>query len=144
MRLNDPRFLGTPSDVVYCVGIGAVIGALVATGDAVHATRSLIRLGHSAGNPWLIGATEFLGACLAGALVGMLRPLTRRLPVAIAIGCLATFPIVAILDAIQRQVSYPPDQMHWTIDVVSAVIYGTLVALAVRLGIVSARLPNER
>jgi hypothetical protein len=132
MSINDPRYLGSAADVTRGAQIGAGLGLVFALRSSLGAADALSRQGHSNGNPWLVGATVFLAACGADAVLGALQPLARRLPVAIALGCGVVFPLVLTLDVIRNHVTSPPGTIEWGVDVASALILGTLGTVAVR------------
>ena len=129
MRINDPKYLGSPSDVRRGFSVGALFGAFFGVRAAIDAYR---HAGYSPGNPWTIAAVVLIGGCVAGAIIGAVRPLARRLPIALLLGFGAVFPVLVGLDLIRRRVTYPPGDIRWGIDALSALILGTTGVLAVR------------
>lgn len=132
MRFNDPRYLGSPTDVVRGFRVGAALGALFAVREAF--TSHLGSLAPSPGNPMFIAAVVFAGGCVAGTVAGAFRPVARRIPGAITVGVLAAFPVMVALDAIRSRVTYPVGSIDWLVDVLAAVVIGTIGGLAIRSG----------
>src|SRR5262245_53581091 len=108
MRLDQSRRVGRRSDVVDGIQGGAILGVILSVEAGLRATRPSTQLFyHAMGSPWAVACTTFAGALLAGAIIGVLRPLARGLFPMIAIGALAVFPIFLGLDALQGQASFP-------------------------------------
>ena len=131
MRINDPKYLGSPADVARGLRVGALLGGLFAIREVISATHRT-SLEPSSGNPLLLGAVVLLGGIVAGAVVGAFRPLARRFPVAIALGFIAVFPVLVAVDAIRSRITFPIGDIRWGVDAVSALIIGSLGAVAVR------------
>ena len=132
MRINDPKYLGRPSDVTRGFGIGAAFGALFAIRAAIGASRQSGSLSES---PWIIGAAVLIGGCIAGTIFGAFRPLARRLPVALLLGVVTVFPLLVALDVIRSRVALHPSDVRWGVDALSALILGTVGVLTVRAAI---------
>ena len=129
MRINDPKYLGSPHDVMRGLRIGAAVGAFFAVRTALSAGRPR---GYSLGDPWTIAAVLLLGGCVAGAIIGAFRPLAQRLPVALLLGFGAVFPVLIALDLIRSRVTFSPGEIRWGVDALSALILGTIGVLVVR------------
>jgi hypothetical protein len=129
-RINDPKYLGSPRDVVRGFRVGALFGAFFGVRAAIGAARAAE---YSPGNPWIIGAVVLIGGCIAGAIIGAFRPLAQRLPVALLLGFAAVFPVLVALDLVRSQVTYPPADIRWGVDALSALILGMLGVFAIRV-----------
>jgi hypothetical protein len=53
MRINDPKYLGSPADVRRGAFVGAALSLPFVARVAIDAIASLASRGYSTGNPWL-------------------------------------------------------------------------------------------
>ena len=134
MRVIEPRYLGSRSDVVQCLRTGAALGAILAASELFSPFRAWRRMIGSDIHPWLVAGVIFFGACFGGLFAGVVRPLTRQLSGAIAVAIVAIFPALIALDVIRRGPLHSPYRIHWTVDALAALALGTGVVLVVRWG----------
>ena len=134
MRLIEPRYLGSRSDVVQCLRTGVALGAILAASELFSPYHAWRRLIGSDIHPWLVASVIFFGACFAGLFAGVVRPLTRRLSGAVAVAIVAIFPALIALDVIRRGPLHPPYRIHWAVDALAALALGIVVVLILRGG----------
>ena len=138
---SESRYLGSRSEVVRGLRTGAILGGFIAINGLISPLRAWRRTVGADIHPWLVASVIFFAGCSLGLVVGVVRPLTRRLPSAIGIATVAIFPAIIALDVIRRGPVHAPFRIHWTTDALAALTVGAVGTLAFRFGDRSNRTP---
>lgn len=116
------------------VGIGVILSGWVLLLALIQ--RSIwLTLDDSATRVNVLGivALYIVGGAFAGAMVGLLQPLTRWRIGAAAVGAFAAFPIFAVVAGMISPATAPPfSPGYWFVTIVGAVSLGGIVGVVYR------------
>ena len=130
-RSSASAVFGTPADLGRGLAMGLGVGIFAAISTYIRYSRPLLFVQRH-GDPALVSAACLGGALLAGALFGLLRPMTRKLPVAGAIAFLGGLPVVIALDATRNTPQHPLGVIHWVQDIAFTSVFAVGAAVLYR------------